>query len=202
MTFHGVARIGTAAKAPLSASGQVAGIVVLAVVTGALTSQLVYGQGGTVETTSLTASSLEGNFLGNSTTRRAQVYLPPSYESSNRRYPVVYYLHGAFGNQYEFFNYGGQQTANQLIQNGTMEEMIIVGVDGSSRFLFSSYVNSELNGNYEDYIVQDLVNHVDATCRTIADRNSRGVFGASMGGYGSLRYGMKHSVRVWSCVWS
>ncbi len=68
-----------------------------------------------------------------------------------------------------------------------MEEMIVVGVDGTR---LSSYVNSELNGNYEDYIVGDLVEHIDNSFRTIAHRDSRAIFGASMGGYGALRYAM------------
>ena len=168
--------------------------VLLAGFLAAIVSQnFTYAQGGNVVITSLTSSALEGNRLGDPATRQARVYLPPSYDESNKRYPVAYYLHGALGDENNFFAYAGQRTADRLISNGMMEEMIVVGVDGSGGQPISSFLNSELNGNYEDYIVRDLVNHIDSTFRTIPDRDSRGVFGASMGGYGTLRYAKVHS---------
>lgn len=148
---------------------------------------------GAVVTTTLTTPALEGNSLGNSTTRQARVYLPPGYESSERRYPVLYFLHGTTGDENSFFSRGGHRTADRLIERGEIAEMIIVGVDGSSNLLANPFINSELHGNYGDYIVRDLVNHVDTSYRTIADRDSRGVFGNSMGGYGSLRMAMEHA---------
>jgi S-formylglutathione hydrolase FrmB len=56
----------------------------------------------------------------------------------------------------------------------------------------SMYSNSLTTGDWEDYIAQDLVSYVDSHYRTVADRNSRGLAGHSMGGYGTVRIGMKH----------
>ncbi|UCD30561.1 MAG: hypothetical protein JSV03_08880 [Planctomycetota bacterium] len=168
-------------------------ITLLAALLTALVNQGVAYAGGTVVTTELTSPALEGSILGTPATRQARVYLPPGYDTSDKPYPVLYYLHGAFGDEYTFESFAGHETADRLIGDGEMQEMIIVGVDGSGGQPLSSYVNSELNGNFEDYIVRDVVNHIDATFRTIGMRDGRGIFGASMGGYGAMRYAMIHA---------
>lgn len=149
---------------------------------------------GTVVVTNLTSPALEGNALGHSANREARVYLPPSYfDTGNRRYPVLYYLHGSFSDENQFYEFNGSRTADRLFRDGSIEEMIVVGVDASGGQPISSYINSELNGNYDDYVVQDLVPHIDSVFRTIPDRDSRGVFGASMGGFGTYFYAMTHA---------
>ncbi|MCA9214244.1 MAG: pentapeptide repeat-containing protein [Planctomycetales bacterium] len=150
---------------------------------------------GKVVATTFDSQALEGNFTGDSATRRARVYLPPSYETSNQRYPVLYYLHGAGGNVNNFFSFNGHSTANRLIADGSMEEMIIVAVDGAGGVIpgTHSWLNSDLNGNYEDYVIQDVVSHIDSNFRTIPERDSRGIFGQSMGGMASSIFAMKHA---------
>ena len=148
---------------------------------------------GTVVRTTLTSPSLESNPLGDPATRQARVYLPPSYDTSTKRYPVLYYLHGASGDENRFFSFGGSGIANQLIADGHIEEMIVVGVDATGGQPVTSYVNSVLNGNYRDYIVEELVQHIDTEFRTIPNRDSRAVFGASMGGFGAYIYAMTES---------
>lgn len=54
------------------------------------------------------------------------------------------------------------------------------------------YSNSLTTGDWEAYVAHDLVNYVDSHYRTVADRTSRGLAGHSMGGYGTMRIGMKH----------
>lgn len=72
------------------------------------------------------------------------------------------------------------------------QELIIVVPDGDSRHGGGMYTNSPTVGNFEDFISRDLVAHIDANYRTIARRESRGLGGHSMGGYGTLRLGMRH----------
>jgi S-formylglutathione hydrolase FrmB len=62
--------------------------------------------------------------------------------------------------------------------------------DGDESF----YANSATDpaARYEDYIVRDLVEHVDATYRTLAERGARGIGGLSMGGFGALHLAMRH----------
>ena len=188
-----IIQIDTLKSVSLAAWQRAAGFLILTVLTGASTGQLGYAQSGTVVTTTFTSPALEGNAWGNSATRTARVYLPPSYDTTNKRYPVVYYLHGGGGDENSFFNLDGYQTANQLIRDGMMHETIIVGVDASNSYSPARYVNSALLGDYEDYMTRDVVNHIDASFRTLDDRDSRGVLGASAGGAGALRYGMLHA---------
>jgi enterochelin esterase-like enzyme len=115
--------------------------------------------------------------------------LPPSYATqSARRYPVVYWLHGGFGNARE-----GAWAAAHLdrgMQSGLVPETIIVLPQALP---VGWYVNSKDGRRpVEDVIIKDLIPHIDATYRTIARRESRGVEGMSMGGYGALHLGMKY----------
>src|SRR4029434_2109424 len=57
----------------------------------------------------------------------------------------------------------------------------------------SMYSSSVTTGDFETFIARDLVAYIDSHYRTIADRNSRGLVGHSMGGYGATRIGMKHA---------
>jgi S-formylglutathione hydrolase FrmB len=120
------------------------------------------------------------------------VYFPPGYdENPNLCYPVIYYLHGYGGNQ----NTMGEMITwlNSLINSGTIDPVIMVGADNSpGPFGGSCYLNSILWGNYEDYMVYDLIEWIDASFRTLPFRNARGLLGQSMGGYGALRYGIVH----------
>ena len=141
---------------------------------------------GRLETTIFASAELSAN-------KRARVYLPPSYDSSDKRYPVFYFLHGTGGSPDDFFSsLDADGIADGLIADGLMQEMIIVGVDGQTKYSVSYYVNSEVNGNHEDYVVGELVDHIDSKYRTLPQRNSRGIAGHSTGGYGALLYGMKY----------
>jgi len=117
------------------------------------------------------------------------VYLPPSYETqTTRRYPVLYWLHGGFGNARQ-----GAWAVEHLdrgIRAGLVPETIIVLPQALP---VGWYVNSRDGQRpIEDVIVKDLIPHVDASYRTIARREARGIEGMSMGGYGALHLGMKH----------
>jgi enterochelin esterase-like enzyme len=147
----------------------------------------------TVEHIKIHGVSLEGNLEGNAVDRDALVILPPSYASEpNRRYPVVYALHG--------YSIGAEQWSGEIRVPQTVEgafakgarEMIVVLPDSKTVHNGSMYSNSVTTGNFEDYIARDVVAYMDAHYRTIADRNSRGLVGHSMGGYGASRIGMKH----------
>jgi enterochelin esterase family protein len=143
--------------------------------------------------------SLRGNPLGDPSTRRIPVYLPPSYESnSSRRYPVVYLLHGFTGNSEmwlnvnTFYSPSVPQRYEKLIRSGTIGEMILVFPDGYNRLGGSQYLNSPVTGNYEDFLIKDLIPYIDSKYRTIANREGRSVVGKSSGGYGSIRLAMRH----------
>lgn len=141
----------------------------------------------------LHGKALEGNLEGNAVDRDAVVLLPPGYGAEPaRRYPVVYALHG--------YSIGAEQWSKEIHLPQTAEgafakgvrEMIIVLPDSKTAHNGSMYSNSPTTGNFEDYVVRDVVAYVDSHYRTIADRQSRGLVGHSMGGYGATRLGMRH----------
>ena len=137
--------------------------------------------------------SLEGNLEGNSPDRGVIVYLPPSYaKNPSRRYPVLYALHGySINNEKWSTEIKTPQTIEGAFATGT-KEMIVVLADAQTKHNGSMYSNSVTVGNWEDYIAQDLVTYIDGHYRTIAKRESRGIAGHSMGGYGTVRIAMRH----------
>ncbi|MBD3181461.1 T9SS type A sorting domain-containing protein [Candidatus Poribacteria bacterium] len=163
---------------------------------------------------SIYSPSLEGNLLGDPAERDMIIYLPPSYETSNKRYPVVYLLHGygdtekqyiskgdpvwdiieaiGLGEPPDFPENGFAGMMDELIAQGKISEMIVVTPNADNAYGGSLYNNSELTGNYEDYIVQDLVNYMDSNYRTIPDRNSRAIAGQSAGGYGCMKLALRY----------
>jgi S-formylglutathione hydrolase len=148
---------------------------------------------GTVEHITVHGKSLEGNLEGDSPDRDVFVYLPPSYATNrNQRFPVVYLLHG-YGLTAErwmtFTNLA--ENADKDIAAGTMKEMILVSPDAFTKYNGSMYSASSTIGDWEMFIAEDLVSYIDGHYRTIADRMSRGLGGHSMGGYGTIRIGMK-----------
>ena len=152
---------------------------------------------GQVIDTVIPAPSLKGNMLYTPDFQPIAVYLPPSYNNSNKKYPVVYYLPG-FGDNiiyytvYGAFGFRVNQSLDELINSGKINEMIFVMTNPVNIFAGHFYVNSPVSGNWEDFIVKDLVQFVDANYRTIKDKESRGISGHSMGGFGALNLAMLH----------
>jgi S-formylglutathione hydrolase FrmB len=117
------------------------------------------------------------------------VYLPPDYDTSKGRYPVLYFLHGLFGSAHKWEERQTNKTVDELINGGKMKPQIVVCPDGKN----SMYINwLDGKGNWGDFIATELVTTIDAKYRTLADRATRGINGDSMGGYGSLNAAFKH----------
>jgi len=138
-------------------------------------------------------TSLEGNLEGEAVDREVIVFLPPSYAAdTDRRYPVVYALHG--------YSIGARQWTREIHVPQTIEgafalgskEMIVVLPDSKTAYGGSMYSSSVTTGDFEKFVARDVVSYVDAHYRTIPDRRSRGLVGHSMGGYGATRIGMKY----------
>ncbi|HEY6342016.1 MAG TPA: alpha/beta hydrolase-fold protein [Bryobacteraceae bacterium] len=113
---------------------------------------------GTVDKITVHGKSLEGNLEGDSPDRTVFVYLPPSYATAkNRRYPVVYLLHG-YGLTGErwvpFINL--PDAPDQDIASGTAKEMILVSPDAFTIYNGSMYSSSPTTGDWETFIAEDL----------------------------------------------
>jgi S-formylglutathione hydrolase FrmB len=146
-----------------------------------------------VEHIKIHGKSLEGNLEGDAVDRDVFVFLPPSYsKDKHRRYPVVYALHG--------YSIGAEQWTHEIHVPQTLEgafaqggkEMIVVLPDSKTMHNGSMYSTSITTGDFENFIAHDVVTWIDAHYRTIPHRESRGLVGHSMGGYGASRIGMKH----------
>jgi S-formylglutathione hydrolase len=148
---------------------------------------------GKIELIKVHGQSLEGNLEGDSPDRDVFVYLPPSYATEpNRRYPVVYTLHGYGLHAQQWIGFANWGALERDVAAGTAKEMILVAPDAYTLQNGSFYSTSKATGDWETYVAVDLVNYIDSHYRTIPNRMSRGLMGHSMGGYGTWRIGMKH----------
>ena len=116
------------------------------------------------------------------------VYLPAQYaQEPQRRFPVVYWLHGSGG------GVGGiprlSQHVDAAIAAGKVQPFIVIFVNGLRNGMYVDWKDG--SAPLETMIVRELVPHVDATYRTIANRQGRLLDGFSMGGYGAARFGFK-----------
>ncbi len=115
------------------------------------------------------------------------IALPADYETSgDKRYPVLYLLHGFSSNYTAWASLG----AGRTLRN---RDLIIVMPDAGNSWYLNWAESSEGQKNaWEDMIIKDLIGHVDANYRTIASREGRAINGLSMGGYGALTLGLRH----------
>ena len=166
----------------------------LIIITGSIT----LAQQGTKERIKVYSQALEGNLVNDPADRDVTVYLPPSYKIDlNRRYPVLYMLHGFTDNDSQWFGWEDHwinlhQVIDAALAEGQTKEMIVVMPNAYNRFKGSMYSSSVTIGDWETFITEELVEYIDENYRTIPDVKSRGLAGHSMGGYGTIRLGMKN----------
>jgi len=153
---------------------------------------------GTVVIEEVESRALAGNALGDPTTRRIAVWLPPSYaRAPERRYPVIYWLAG-YGSTGEMLFQGTPwqpglgERLDRLADEGRMGEVLVVAPDGFTRWGGSQYLDSPVSGGYETHLVREVVPEIDRRLRTRAGREARAVGGKSSGGFGALVLGMRH----------
>lgn len=117
------------------------------------------------------------------------IYLPPGYEEEqDRRYPVIYNLHGNGGN--EFHSFEDVQVLDEGIKAGKWPPMIVVLPNGGH----STFYKDSYDGKFpiETMFIREMIPYIDRTYRTIASREGRCLEGFSMGGRGSTRLAMKY----------
>src|SRR5688572_10432178 len=136
--------------------------------------------------------AIEDNLEGNTAERPVLVVTPPGYDAnSGKRYPVVYFLHGYWA-PVEAQQAGFRLDEAVKAAADAGNALIMVMPDGFSKLRGGFYSSSSTVGDYESIVADDLVEWVDANYRTIAERDSRGLAGHSIGGYGTIRVAMKH----------
>jgi hypothetical protein len=142
----------------------------------------------------LTSKNFANSKVGISPVRKMVVYLPAGYEGSSKHYPVIYFLPNPFESSYRFVfdQRDAEGLFNRATAAGVIEKFILVSVDMDTPLGSSWYVNSPATGNWEDFMVEELVPYIDTNFRTLPTRDSRGIAGEFIGGYGAIRFGMRH----------
>jgi S-formylglutathione hydrolase FrmB len=135
-----------------------------------------------VDTLQIASKAMNKNYY-------AAVVTPNSYAKSKSNFPVLYLLHGAYGH----FNDWLKKTPNKNVVKDLADQynIIIVMPEGET---FSFYIDSPVNkeSQFETYITQEVIQKIDATYRSIANKNGRVITGLSMGGHGALYLSSKH----------
>jgi putative tributyrin esterase len=146
-----------------------------------LSAAAVYGQTPEVKT-------VEFNSPAVGRAMKYFILLPQDYDKSTKRYPVLYLLHGLSQN---YTAWGLQNGAP--FYSGLYDDLIVVMPDGGNSW-YVNWAASEggQKNAWDDYIVRDVIGHVDWNFRTIARREGRAIAGLSMGGYGSVTLGLRH----------
>lgn len=139
--------------------------------------------------------------------KKLVVYLPPSYSDTPgapRRFPLAVYLHGAFGSELDWSVHGQLRSVMDSLIAAGMGEMIVAMPDGDDGWWTTWHALNDVAAcrrkprqenadsycvpwpKYDDYVAHDVLRHVDSVYRTIPRRESRGIAGVSMGGYGAI----------------
>jgi enterochelin esterase-like enzyme len=144
------------------------------------------------------------NSRSNGVTRELNVYVPPGYDQvRNRRYPVLYLLHGFANDHHSWHRYGrANDILDNLLAKGATAPFLVVmplGYGGAQVNGDGTGIASEGSGGirgdpalYERDLLEDIIPMVDGKYRTIPDRKQRAVVGFSMGGGQAGRYGLRH----------
>jgi S-formylglutathione hydrolase FrmB len=146
---------------------------------------------GRLERATIDSQLLRGNVLGDPHERPVMVYLPPGYDDSSARYPTVYVLQGYTGHVSMWLNRTPfrqpfVETADAVFASRRAPGCIVVYVDAWTGYGGSQFVDSPGTGRYHSYLCDEVVPWVDATYRTIPERESRAVSGKSSGGFGAM----------------
>jgi enterochelin esterase-like enzyme len=142
---------------------------------------------------------LADNPLGDPHIRSFPVWLPDAYSRARgeRRFPVLYDLVGYTGSGWSHTNWQNftenlPERLDRLISERRMGPCIVVFPDCFTSLGGNQYINSSAIGRYADYLTRELVPFIDRQFRTLADRDHRGCFGKSSGGYGAIVHGMRY----------
>ena len=126
------------------------------------------------------------------------IYLPDSYDYSTRQYPVVYLLNGYTGDETNWIQSGGmQRIVDHEINQGHIQEMIIVMPDGDDRL----YMNrTDGTYPYEDMFMTELLPYIENQYRVRKGKRHTGISGLSMGGAGALKLALKYDQKFGVCA--
>jgi enterochelin esterase-like enzyme len=130
------------------------------------------------------------------TTRKMQVYTPPGY-STDKKYPVLYLLHGIGGDETEWERFAHPDILlDNLLAEGKAVPMIVVMPNGraqkNDRAQGNVYAAAPAFAAFEQDLLKDVIPAIESRYSVQADREHRALAGLSMGGGQSLNFGLAH----------
>lgn len=146
----------------------------------------------------VSSKALENNVLGDPTTRRVGVYLPPGYDDTKEDYPLLVDLVGFTGSGlshlgFKAFDETVPQRIERLIASEKMGPVVAAFPDCFTSLGGNQYINSSALGNWEDFLIDEMIPALEDQFRVRKGREHRGVFGKSSGGYGAIAHGLRRA---------
>lgn len=119
------------------------------------------------------------------------VVLPESFSpTGQQRYPILYFLHGLGNNEQTLFNSGGWNVIQDLRQQHKIGDFFVAAPEGGRSFFINS-ADGEIR--YSDFFLREFIPYIEKRYPVQAERQTRGITGISMGGYGALRFAFAHT---------
>ena len=144
--------------------------------------------------------NIDSRILGTSVTYN--VYLPEGFDDSGKTYPVIYLLHGLYGNYTDWdMRAGMHRICDELMYSGEAAEAVVImpnAGDADVNNVHNGYFNVE-GWRYEDFFFQELIPTLEKKYRCISDKGHRAIMGLSMGGGGCTVYCQRHPDMFSSC---
>lgn len=150
------------------------------------------------------SKALADNLLGDPSTRRVAVYLPPGYDKDSDEYPVFVDLVGFTGSGLAHFNWrpfgeSVPQRLDRLVASGRMGPVVAVFPDCFTSLGGNQYIDSVAMGNWATFLIDEMIPEVERRFRVRRGREHRAVFGKSSGGYGAIVHGLRYA-GAWGAV--
>lgn len=137
--------------------------------------------------------SIDSKILG--TSIKYNVYLPDGFDTSGKTYPVIYLLHGLYGNYTDWdMRAGMHRICNELMYSGEAAEAVVImpnAGDADVHNIHNGYFNVK-GWAYEDFFFKELIPTLEKKYRCIGDKGHRAIMGLSMGGGGCTVYCQRH----------
>jgi S-formylglutathione hydrolase FrmB len=157
-------------------------LILLALILGCKETPIIIDKDSTIQIASISSSILDMDV-------NYSVYLPPSYESGGP-FPVLYLLHGYYGNHLDWPRNGMRQIMDRELNSDNSTEMIVIMPDGMDSFYIDDFDERKLD--YEQFFFQEFVPELESKFNIVKAKTHRGIAGLSMGGYGATTYGLKY----------
>jgi enterochelin esterase-like enzyme len=148
----------------------------------------------------LSGRIVESSFASTAGELAYDVYLPPGYDGSSLRYPVIYYLHGLPAGPESFRTFGYVPAA---LEAAGFSAIVVAPQGATVADTDPEYLDLGAGQNWDTAIGVQLPQVIDATYRTIPARGARAIIGVSAGGYGAMLLGLHHlglfsAIESWS----